>query len=152
MRKSRLFLLLFAIGATARGQTSPVSPQTMDCKLDPFTENGTGISCTGIEWPPRKKDTARPPSGKVSVAELISRKSEEERERVLAIGKKLFLDRCSKCHDQRGDKPLKTGPPLSERKLSDAEIERIVAGRLKEAPDEQKRAVALYVSSFMKRK
>ena len=78
--------------------------------------------------------------------------SPEERDRLLVIGKKLFVDRCSKCHDQRGDKPLKTGPPLSERKLSDAEIERLVAGRLKDAPDEQKRAVALYVSRFMKRK
>ncbi len=78
--------------------------------------------------------------------------SPEERDRLLVIGKKLFLERCSKCHDPRGDKPLKTGPPLSQRKLSDAEIERIVAGRLKDAPDEQKRAVALYIESFMKRK
>ena len=78
--------------------------------------------------------------------------SPEERGRLLAMGKKLFIERCAKCHDERGDKPLRTGAPLSERKLSDAEIERIVAGRLKDAPDEQKRAVALYISSFMKRK
>ncbi len=78
--------------------------------------------------------------------------SPEERSRLLAMGKKIFTERCAKCHDERGDKPLKTGPPLSERKLPDAEIERLVAGRLKDAPDEQKRAVALYVSSFMKRK
>ncbi len=78
--------------------------------------------------------------------------SSEERERLLGIGKQLFLERCAKCHDERGDKPLKSGPPLSERKLSDEEIARLVSGRLKDAPDEQKRAVALYVSSFMKRK
>jgi hypothetical protein len=41
---------------------------------------------------------------------------------------------------------------LNERKLSDEEIARTVAGRLKDSPDEQKRAVALYISSFMKRK
>ncbi len=76
----------------------------------------------------------------------------EERARLLAIGKKLFMERCAKCHNERGDKPLKSGPPLSERNLRDEEIARTVAGRFKDAPDEEKRAVALYVSSFMKRK
>ena len=42
--------------------------------------------------------------------------------------------------------------PLSQRELSDEEIASAVSGRLKNAPDEEKRAVALYVSSFMKRK
>ena len=78
--------------------------------------------------------------------------AKEERERLLAIGKKLFVERCAKCHDERGDKPLASGPPLSERNLSDGEIARSVSGRFKDAPDEQKRAVALYVRSFMKRK
>ena len=70
----------------------------------------------------------------------------------VAIGKKLFVERCSKCHEERGDKPLKSSPPLSERKLSDEDIARTVSRRFKDATDEQKRAVALYVSSFMKRK
>jgi hypothetical protein len=51
-----------------------------------------------------------------------------------------------------GDKPLRTGLPLSKRELSYEEIARAVAGRLKDASDEEKRAVALYVSSFMNRK
>ena len=76
----------------------------------------------------------------------------EDRERLLALGKKLFVDRCARCHDERGDKPLKTGPPLSERNLSDEGIARAVSGRLKDAPDEQKRAVTLYISSLIKRK
>jgi mono/diheme cytochrome c family protein len=78
--------------------------------------------------------------------------TDEERGRLLATGKRLFVERCAKCHDERGDKPLKTGLPLSQRELSDEEIARGVSGRLKDAPDEEKRAVALYVSSFMKRK
>jgi hypothetical protein len=64
----------------------------------------------------------------------------------------IFVERCAKCHDERGDKPLKTGLPLSQRELSDEEIARAVSGRLKNAPDEEKRGVALYVSSFIKRK
>jgi mono/diheme cytochrome c family protein len=76
----------------------------------------------------------------------------EERDKLLATGKKIFVERCAKCHDERGDKPLKTGLPLSQRELSDEEITRAVSGRLKDAPDEEKRGVALYVSSFMKRK
>ena len=76
----------------------------------------------------------------------------EERERLLGLGKKLFVERCARCHDERGDKALKTGQPLSERDLSDEEIARAVSGRLKGEPEEQKRAVALYVGSFMKRR
>ncbi len=78
--------------------------------------------------------------------------SSEDRDRLLAIGKKLFVDRCARCHDERGDKPLSSGLPLSERGLSDADITRTVAGRFKDAPDGQKRAVALYVGSLMKKK
>jgi mono/diheme cytochrome c family protein len=77
---------------------------------------------------------------------------DEERGKLLATGKKIFVERCAKCHDERGDKPLKTGLPLSQRGLSDEEIASTVSGRLKDAPGEEKRAVALYISSFMKRK
>ena len=78
--------------------------------------------------------------------------TDEDRDKLLAVGKKIFVERCAKCHDAGGDKPLRTGPPLSKRELSDEEIARAVAGRLKDAPGEEKRAVTLYVSSFMKRK
>lgn len=74
-----------------------------------------------------------------------------DQERLLAMGKKLFVERCAKCHDVRGDKPLTTGAPLNERKLAHDEIARMVSGRLKTASDEEKRAVALYVESFMKK-
>jgi mono/diheme cytochrome c family protein len=78
--------------------------------------------------------------------------TDEERGKLLATGKKIFVERCAKCHDEHGDKPLKTGLPLSQRGLSDEEIASTVSGRLKDAPGEEKRAVALYISSFMKRK
>lgn len=78
--------------------------------------------------------------------------TDEEREKLLATGKKIFVERCAKCHNERGDKPLRTGLPLNQRELSDEEIARAVSGRLKDAPDEDKRGVALYVSSFMKMK
>jgi mono/diheme cytochrome c family protein len=89
-----------------------------------------------------------PPPGSQSKAPITG----EDRDRLLAAGKKLFVERCAKCHDERGDKPLKTGLPLSQRGLSDEEIASTVSGRLKDAPGEEKRAVALYISSFMKRK
>lgn len=78
--------------------------------------------------------------------------TDEERDKLLATGKKVFVERCAKCHNERGDKPLKTGLPLSQRELSDEEITGAVSGRLKDAPDDEKRGVALYVSSFMKRR
>ena len=79
-------------------------------------------------------------------------RSEQERARLLATGKQLFLARCARCHDERGDKPLKTGPPLTERGLSTDEIARAVNGRLRDKTEEERRAVTLYISSLMKAK
>ncbi len=76
--------------------------------------------------------------------------SEQERARLLATGKELFLARCARCHNEHGDKPLKTGPPLNERGLSTDEIARAVNGRLRDKTGEERRAVTLYISSSMK--
>jgi len=76
----------------------------------------------------------------------------EDRIRLLAKGKELFLARCARCHDERGDKPLKTGPPLNERGLSREQISRAVNGRLRDKLEEERRAVTLYISSLMKTK
>jgi mono/diheme cytochrome c family protein len=71
-----------------------------------------------------------------------------ERERLLAIGKDLFVARCASCHNERGDKPLEHGLPLNQRKLSREVIERNINGRFKSATAEQRRAVVLYIESF----
>ena len=76
----------------------------------------------------------------------------EERVRLLAKGKELFVTRCARCHNELGDKPLKTGPPLNERGLSTDQIARAVNGRLRGDTDENRRAVTLYISSLMKAK
>src|ERR1700687_1178717 len=52
-------------------------------------------------------------------------------ERLLPIGKKLFVDRCASCHNERGDKPLASGLPLNQRKLDNSVVERAARGRLK---------------------
>ncbi len=78
--------------------------------------------------------------------------SEQERARLLATGKELFMARCARCHDERGGKPLKTGPPLNERGLSSEQIARAVSGRLRDKTEEERRAVTLYISSLMKAK
>ena len=74
----------------------------------------------------------------------------EERAKLLATGKELFVERCARCHNERGDKPLKTGLPLNERGLSAEVIARAVSGRLRDRTDEERRAVTLYISSLMK--
>ena len=66
--------------------------------------------------------------------------SEQERGRLLATGKELFMARCARCHDERGDKPLRTGPPLNERGLSSEQIARAVSGRLRDKTEEERRA------------
>ena len=77
---------------------------------------------------------------------------EQERTRLLAAGKELFITRCARCHDEHGDKPLKTGPPLNERGLSAEVIARAVSGRLRDKSEDERRAVTLYISSLMKTK
>ena len=76
----------------------------------------------------------------------------EERARLLAKGKELFVERCSRCHNERGDRPLKTGPPLNERGLASEAIARAVSGRLRDRTEEERHAVTLYISSLMKPK
>jgi mono/diheme cytochrome c family protein len=78
--------------------------------------------------------------------------SAEERARLLAKGKEVFLARCSRCHGENGDKPLKTGVPLSERALSSDVIARAVKGRLRDGTEEERQAITLYISSLMKTK
>jgi mono/diheme cytochrome c family protein len=78
--------------------------------------------------------------------------TKEEHDRLTAIGKKLFVERCSSCHGERGDKPLSSGAPLSERKLTIEEVAKSAGGRLKDATDEQRHAVTLYICSFIKKK
>ena len=88
------------------------------------------------------------PSGSQAKAPITG----EDRDRLLAAGKKLFVGRCAKCHVERGDKPLKTGLPLSQRELSGEQLARVVSGRLKDSPDEDKRAVTLYISTLLTKK
>ena len=78
--------------------------------------------------------------------------SGEERARLLAKGKELFLARCSRCLGENGDKQLRTGVPLSERELSSDVIARAVKGRLRDGTEEERRAVTLYISTLMKTK
>jgi mono/diheme cytochrome c family protein len=74
-----------------------------------------------------------------------------DRTQALAKGKELFLSAgCVNCHNERGDKPLKTGLPLNERGLSADEIASAVNGRLKGKTEEERRAVTLYIASLMK--
>ena len=78
--------------------------------------------------------------------------SDEERVRLLAKGKEVFIEKCAKCHNESGDKPLSSGPPLNERKLASSALARAVGGRLKDRTDVDRRAVTLYIASLMKAK
>ena len=75
--------------------------------------------------------------------------STDQGDRLLTAGKKLFVQRCAQCHGERGDKPLPTGVPLSQRKLMPEQLVRSVKGRLQDSTEEQRRAVQLYIESFL---
>ena len=78
--------------------------------------------------------------------------SAEEPGRLLAEGKEIFLEQCARCHNVGGDKPLKTGAPLNERRLSTEVIAQAVNGRLRDRTEDERRAVTLYISSLMQNK
>jgi len=69
--------------------------------------------------------------------------------RLLVVGRKLFVARCSRCHGERGEKSLSTGLPLSQRKLMPEQLARSVKGRLQDCTEEQRWAVQLYIESFL---
>ena len=76
----------------------------------------------------------------------------DERGRVLTAGKKLFIQRCARCHGERGEKSLSTGLPLSQRKLTPEHLAPSVNGRLQNSTEEQRRAVQSYIESFLSQK
>lgn len=73
-----------------------------------------------------------------------------ERDELLTKGKAIFVQKCAKCHNERGEKELSSGKPLSERGLGTQAIAKAVNGRLSKGTDEERRAVALYIASLMK--
>lgn len=76
--------------------------------------------------------------------------SDEERDQLLAKGKAIFVEKCAKCHNERGDKALSSGKPLNERGLDANAIARAVNGRLKGYTDAERHAVSVYIASLMR--
>jgi anti-sigma factor RsiW/mono/diheme cytochrome c family protein len=91
----------------------------------------------------------QPASYKMAVASEGDAQEDEE-SRLLKIGKKVFVAKCDSCHDADGSKALASGPPLNQRALTDEVIAKNVAPRLRTATNEEKRAVAAYIRSFLK--
>jgi len=87
-----------------------------------------------------------------SYAQEKAAASNDDKAAQLVVGKTLFVEKCGKCHDERGDKPLASGPPLNERKLTKEEIVRAVSGRLRDKTDEERAAVVAYIIDFLKTK
>ncbi len=75
--------------------------------------------------------------------------SAEESELFLATVKKPFVERCAKCHNELGDKPLPDGPPLGERNLTATTITHAVNGRFESKSEEERCGVVAYISDFM---
>ena len=58
------------------------------------------------------------------------------------------MERCASCHNERGDKPLRTGLPLNQRKLSRETIATAVQGRLTSRTTAEQQAVVQYIASL----
>jgi len=66
----------------------------------------------------------------------------------VSIGKELFVARCASCHNENGDKPLRVGLPLAQRRLSREVVAKAVQGRLKDKSQAERDAVVGYILSF----
>jgi hypothetical protein len=74
MRKLLTLLALATLPAIAQELPDALRTQQMNCRLDAKAENGTGISCTGIAWPPRAKPS-QPPSNVANVKGVVKHPS-----------------------------------------------------------------------------
>ena len=68
----------------------------------------------------------------------------------LALGKKVFVERCANCHNADGSAELPDGLPLNKRPLSEEKLRKNVSGRLKDRSEEERRGVFDYIQSFRK--
>jgi len=84
-------------------------------------------------------------------ANRFSRQENTQQEELLAKGKAIFVDKCAKCHNENGDNELSSGKPLNQRGLSVEAIAKTVNGRLSKGTEEERRALTLYIASFMKK-
>jgi mono/diheme cytochrome c family protein len=66
----------------------------------------------------------------------------------LALGKKVFMERCASCHNADGSAELPDGVPLNKRSLSEEKLRKNVNGRLKDRSEEERRGVFDYIQSF----
>jgi len=64
------------------------------------------------------------------------------------LGKELFVARCASCHNESGDKPLRVGLPLAQRKLLREVVAKAVQGRVKDKSPAERDAVVGYILSF----
>ncbi len=96
-------------------------------------------------------DDVDKPKAKGAESAAEGGRATQERERLLAMGRELFFERCGSCHDADGSKPMADGPPLNQRKVPEEKVSRVVDSRFKKATEEQRRAVKLHINNFMKR-
>ena len=64
-----------------------------------------------------------------------------------AQGKKIFVARCSQCHDEDASKKLPDGTTLLQRLTKNGNPEARLQGRLKDA--EERHAVMMYLMQFL---
>ncbi len=103
-------------------------------------------------WQEEVAGRGRPPyTDEALPAAQAGDRAAAERERLLAMGRELFFQKCGSCHDADGSKPMSDGPPLNERKVPEEKVSRVVDSRFKKATEEERRAVKLHINHFMKR-
>lgn len=68
---------------------------------------------------------------------------------LLALGRTKFMEGCAKCHDEHGEKPLEDGSVLREMEFTEDELAEKVEHRAHDFPEEEQRAILLYVKSFL---
>lgn len=90
----------------------------------------------------------RAPAIPATPATLTAAPSNQEQKEQLALGKKLFVERCSRCHGDNGEKPFAGGPSFNQRAIPAEEITRAVNGRFRDKTEKEKQAVIRYIQSI----
>jgi mono/diheme cytochrome c family protein len=102
------------------------------------------LGCEGTSPPAAAPAADKPPARQSRSFGTVARPAD------LALGKQLFVERCSRCHGESGEKPFGGGPSFNERAVPAEEITRAVNGRFRDKSDDERHAVIRYLQSITK--
>ncbi len=66
-----------------------------------------------------------------------------------ALGRRVFIERCAKCHDENAAKPLPDGTSLVQRLAARPDLAAALASRTRKMTEAERRGLVLYMKNLV---